>query len=156
MILPGTGRGTARKASGGGGSVSLRRPEVYAARKLRRDMSFPEVLLWQRLRGGKSGLKIRRQHPIGPYVADFYCSAGRIVIEIDGEAHGRGDQPARDVERDQYLEANGYRVMRISATEVLRDPGEAAASIAALVTSPLHHRAARGGPPPHAGEDSNA
>ena len=155
MILPGTGRGTAREASGGGGSSSLRKPEVYIARKLRREMSLPEVLLWQRLRGGQAGVRIRRQHPVGPYVADFYCSEGRVIIEVDGEAHDRGANPERDGSRDHFLEENGYRVIRIPAAEILRDADGAAASIAALVAPPLHHRPATGGPPPRAGEDQH-
>ena len=154
MILPGTGRGTAREASGGGGSEPLRKPSTYTARKPRKEMSLPEVLLWQRLRAGQAGVKFRRQHPIGPYVADFYCSNGRIVTEVDGQAHDRGDQPARDMERDRYLEANGYRVIRIAAADVLRDADGVAVSIAALVANPLHQPAA--GPPPPAGEDRHA
>jgi very-short-patch-repair endonuclease len=115
---------------------------------------LPEVLLWQRLRGNQAGVKLRRQHPIGPYVVDFYCSVRKIVIEIDGEAHDRGNRPARDSERDRYLEANGYRLVRVAAADVLRDSAGVANSIAALVTSPLHQPS--GGPPPHAGEDFNA
>src|SRR6185503_5799253 len=83
MILPGTGRGTIRKANGGGGA-SLRKPEVYAARKLRRRMSPPEVLLWSQVRRRKLGFKVLRQHPIGSYSADFYIPTARLVIEIDG------------------------------------------------------------------------
>jgi hypothetical protein len=58
------------------------------ARKLRRDMSLPEVILWEHLRrGGLSGMHFRRQHPAGPYVLDFYCAASRLAIEVDGAAH---------------------------------------------------------------------
>ena len=71
---------------------------------------YPEVLLWQRLKGGQSGVKFRKQHPIGDYVADFYCAATRTVIEVDGEAHNRGDRPRRDIDRDRFLKENGYRV----------------------------------------------
>ncbi|HET8612054.1 MAG TPA: DUF559 domain-containing protein [Sphingomonas sp.] len=153
MILPGTGRGTAREASGGGGAGQLRRPEVETARKLRRAMSLPEVLLWQRLRGGRTGVKFRRQHPVGPYVVDFCCTAAHLIVEIDGEAHNRVDRPDRDEGRDAFLTENGYKVVRIAAVDVLKKPDAVAASIAALVSSPLHHRAARGGPPPRAGEE---
>ena len=155
VILPGTGRGTARAASGGGGSTSLQRQEVYIARKLRKEMSLPEVLLWQCLRGNQAGLKLRRQHPIGPYVADFYFSASRTVIEVDGEAHDRGNRPERDVERDEYLRAKGYRTVRILAADVLRDPDGVAASIAGLLTNPLHHSCGMV-PLPAGGEDQNA
>ena len=124
------------------------RPEVSLARKLRREMSLPEVLLWQRLKGGQSGLKFRKQHPIGEYVADFYCAATRTAVEVDGEAHNRGDRPMRDTARDAFLAENGYRVIHIMADEVLRNADEAAAAVAALAASPLHPDAARRGPPP--------
>ncbi len=138
---------------GGGGAPPAHRPETYLARKLRREMSLPEVLLWQRLKGAQSGLKFRKQHPVGPYVADFYCSATRTIVEVDGEAHDRGDRPTHDAERDAFLNQNGYRVIHIMASEILLDADEAAASVAALVASPLHPDAARRGPPPRAGED---
>ena len=150
-LLPGTGRGTAE--GGGGGAPQARRPEVTTARKLRRDMSLPEVLLWQRLRGSKAGLKFRRQHPIGDYVVDFYCREAALVIEVDGEAHSHGDRPTRDDRRDGFLEMNGYKVLHIPASEVLADVDRVADAIGALVASPLHHAAARRGPPPRTGED---
>ena len=115
MILPGTGRGTGE--AGGGGVPQIRRPEVYAARALRREMSLPEVML----------------------------------VEIDGETHTRGDRPERDVQRDRYLNENGYGVLRIAAADVLRDVDGAVASILSCAAAPLHQPAA--GPPPRAGED---
>jgi very-short-patch-repair endonuclease len=127
------------------------RPEVDIARKLRKDMSLPEVMLWQQLRGGKSGLKFRRQHPVGPYIVDFYCREASLVVEVDGEAHSRGDRPERDKLRDAFLIENGHKVLRIPAADVLRDAGAAAASIAAFAARPLHQPAAA--PPPRAGED---
>ena len=142
------------KASGGGGSGNLRRPTVYTARKLRRTMSLPEALLWQRLRGSPFGLAFRKQHPIDPYVADFYCSASRLVIEVDGQGHDRGVRPRRDEGRDAFLQGRGYRVLRIAAEEVLKDPDGIASSIVAFAAAnPLHRRAGRGGPPPRPGED---
>ena len=135
-----------RAKRGGGGSRQLRRPETATARKLRREMSLPEVLLWQRLRGGKAGAKFRRQHPVGPYVLDFYCSEAGLVVEIDGEAHDRAARPERDAVRDAFLRENGYRVRRFAAGEVLKDVDAVAAAVAALVVSPLHHPA--DGPPP--------
>jgi len=141
-----------RAQRGGGGVPTLRRPVTYAARKLRREMSLPEVVLWQCLRGGRAGCKFRRQHPIGPYVADFYCAGARLVVEIDGIAHDMGDRPARDAVRQNYLEENGYTVIRLPASDVLKDVDAAAESVARLA-SPLHHRPAAGGPPPRTGED---
>ena len=151
---PRDGEGDRRpKAGGGGGRGNLRRSTVYTARKLRRTMSLPEVLLWQRLRGSPGGVSFRKQHPIDPYVVDFYCSSSRLVIEVDGEAQDRGDRPEHDERREASLRERGFRILRITAREVLRDPDGAAAVIVAAAASPLHHRAARGGPPPRAGED---
>ena len=141
----------AAQRRGGGGVPEARRPVTYAARKLRRAMSLPEVLLWQHLRGGKTGLKFRRQHPIGPYIADFYCSGLRLVLEIDGETHNRGDGPQHDASRDAFMQDNGYRVMRFAAADVLKDVEAVVRSIVALGDSPLHHPS--DGPPPRAGED---
>ncbi|MET0370211.1 MAG: endonuclease domain-containing protein [Sphingobium sp.] len=124
---------------------------MYAARRLRSEMSPPQVLLWQRLRGKGTGLKFRRQHPIGGYVADFYCSALKLVVEVDGEIHNRGDQPHHDVHRDAYMKQNGYQVVRIAASDIMKDADSVADQIALLAASPLHHPA--GGPPPRAGED---
>ena len=60
------------------------------ARRLRRNMSLPEVLLWQILRRQPGHIKFRRQHPIGRYVLDFYVLELRLAIEIDGLAHHMG------------------------------------------------------------------
>jgi very-short-patch-repair endonuclease len=114
-------------------------------------MPLPEVLLWQRFKGSAAGVKFRRQHPLGPYVADFYCAATRTVVEVDGEAHGRGERPERDLSRDAFLRANGYRVLHVHAAEILRDADAAASSIAAFAATPLHQPPA--GPPPRAGEE---
>jgi very-short-patch-repair endonuclease len=130
--------------------------EVIRARKLRREMSYPEVLLWQRLRGSPNGVRFRRQHPVGAdYTADFYCAAARLVIEVDGEVHSFGEAPGRDAARDEYMRSRGLVVLRVPASEVLKDADGTAAGILRLVGAPLHPRAkGRGGPPPQrAGED---
>ena len=144
---PRDGEGDQPKA-GGGGSPTLRRPEVYDARRARRDMSLPEVLLWQRRKGAPEGLRFRKQHPIGAYRADFYCAAARLVIEVDGMAHDMGDRPARDVSRTAALEAQGYQILRVPASDVLKDADEAAAAIVDYAARPLHHPS--DGPPPRA------
>ena len=71
-------------------------------------MSLPEVLLWQRLKGAPQGIAFRKQHPIAPYRADFYCAAARLVIEIDGIPHDLGNRPARDEARARFLNGKGY------------------------------------------------
>ena len=114
---------------------------VKRARRLRRKMSLPEVLLWKHLRQKPMGLKFRNQHPIDTFVADFYCHKARMIIEIDGISHDMGDQPEFDQQRDELLMATGLNVIRIPAPEVLRDPAAVAES---LITFCLHR------PPPSA------
>ena len=84
-------------------------------------MTLPEGMLWQALRERPSGLKFRRQHPIGRCVVDFYCPARRLVIEVDGENHSLGDHPQRDLRRDEWLKAQDLRVIRFAAADVIRD-----------------------------------
>lgn len=93
-------------------------------------MTPPEVLLWARLRTLRAqGLRFRRQHPVGPYVLDFYCAEFRLAVEVDGFAHLTEDRPQRDVHRDGWLEAQGIRVMRIGAAEVMADPDGVAQNV---------------------------
>src|SRR3546814_3496207 len=88
--------------------------------------------------------------PSGDYTLDFYCSDARLAIEIDGEAHGRGDRPMRDARRDRWFETHGIATMRIPAREVLRDLDGVVRGIVAAAQArlPLHHPAAPDGPPP--------
>jgi very-short-patch-repair endonuclease len=103
---------------------------LQAARHQRCEMSLPEGLLWHHLRQRPHGVKFRNHHPIGRLVVDFYCARRRLVIEIDGIAHDMGDNPERDRRRDAWLRSKGFEVVRIPATDVLRDPAEIADSLA--------------------------
>lgn len=105
------------------------------ARALRRQMSPPEVSLRAALRLRPAGLKFRRQHPSGPYVADFYCHAARLVIEVDGEAHGRGDRPMRDGQRDSWFAERGLETIRITAADVLQNREEVVRHIVAAASA---------------------
>ena len=130
---------------------------VGKARQLRAEMSLPEVLLWQALRKKPNGIKFHRQHPSGPFDFDFFCSDARLGIEIDGEAHSRGDRPARDRRRDKWFKKAGIETLRIPAKDVLHDVDGVMRGIMAHVLPrlPLHHPASPGGPPPRGklGED---
>jgi very-short-patch-repair endonuclease len=91
------------------------------ARQLRHDATFPERVLWSLLRDRRlCGAKFRRQHPIGPYVVDFFCKSHGLVIELDGDSHA--DRGSDDRKRQDYLEsAAGLRVLRLGNDDVLRD-----------------------------------
>ncbi len=96
------------------------RTPIEGARQFRRAPSDSERQFWSRTRNRRlGGFKIRRQVPIGPYIADFICVAARLVIEIDGDQHAKS--AAYDAARTRCLERCGYRVMRIPTHEVLHD-----------------------------------
>jgi very-short-patch-repair endonuclease len=117
---PKRGRGTMRSMVEG----VLRAPNrtIEQARVLRRQMSLPEVVLWQALRQKRLvGLRIRRQHPVGPYILDFYCPAARLAIEVDGFAHDTAIRARRDERRRAWLSQRGITVLRVRAGDVLRD-----------------------------------
>jgi adenine-specific DNA-methyltransferase len=92
---------------------------VDFARRMRREPTPPETHLWSRLRGNVLGVSFRRQHQIGPYIADFYCRSAGLVVEVDG-AGTHSSQEAReyDKQRDAYLNALGLRVLRFAASLV--------------------------------------
>jgi very-short-patch-repair endonuclease len=131
------------------------RSTVKLARKLRKEMSWPEVTLWNRLRQRPGGLKFRRQHPAGPYILDFFCSDAKLAIEVDGFSHETSGQPAVDQRRDQWLQQRGVRTLRVNAADVTRSPDEVVEWIVATCadrSQPLHQPAA--GPPPRFGEET--
>jgi very-short-patch-repair endonuclease len=84
-------------------------------------MSPPEAALWQVLRTRPEEIKFRRQHPLGPFVVDFYCPSAKLVLEVDGEVHDMGDNPERDHDRDRWLEEHRFRVIRIPARDLVGD-----------------------------------
>jgi very-short-patch-repair endonuclease len=93
-------------------------------------MTFPERLLWSRLRRGALGTEVRRQVPIGAYVVDFYVPAARLVIEVDGRSHdGRG---AADAAREAALVGMGLRVVRVLNAAVIGDVVAVVAVVAGL------------------------
>ena len=111
------------------GTLSVRRhnqrirhvtPEVQgAARQMRGVPTAAERVLWAALRGNAlSGLRFRRQHPVGRFVLDFYCPSARLVVEVDGSSHD--GQKERDDERTAVLETCGLRMLRFTNTDVLQ------------------------------------
>jgi len=91
------------------------------ARKLRLNMTDAERKLWSKLRGAQVGHSFRRQHPIGNYIADFWCADARLVVEVDGGQHGFGANAARDAGRTLALEAQGIKVIRFWNNDVLKN-----------------------------------
>jgi adenine-specific DNA-methyltransferase len=88
------------------------------ARDLRHPLTPAEQRVWAVVRNRGLSYKIRRQHPIGRFIADFYCVEAKLVIEIDGDTHLEPAQIVYDTERTAWLEAHGHRVIRFSNREV--------------------------------------
>ena len=93
---------------------------THLAKGLRKRSTDVEQLLWSRLRAGRfEGMKFRRQHPIGQYIADFVCLERKLIIELDGGQHALPDEILKDRQRDAWLEKEGYTVVRFWDKEVL-------------------------------------
>ena len=95
---------------------------LQRARKLRREMSDEECILWMLLRDRRfARFKFRRQVPLGGYVADFVCFEAKLVLELDGSQHAAPEQAAFDARRTQALEAAGFRVARLWCSDLFKD-----------------------------------
>jgi len=110
--------GQTAQQSGGGGSV----PDGLSftrAKAFRRRMTPPEARMWRFLRAHRlHGYGFRRQHPIGPFILDFYCPEARLAVEVDGAVHDDPERMARDRRRTAWLGRQGVRVIRLRATAV--------------------------------------
>ncbi len=84
--------------------------------------------MWLRIRGDPEA-RFRKQHPIGPYILDFYCPAAKLGVELDGGVHGDDEQQLHDAVRNLWLETQGITVMRIAVKAFLADPDSVARRI---------------------------
>ncbi len=107
------------------------------AKRLRKQMTPPEIALWLALRRNEEGLRFRKQHAAGPYVLDFYCAPARLAIEVDGEAHNHGNRPERDATRDAWLVTQNIQVLRYSVREMLVNLDDVVRQITAIA---VQHR----------------
>jgi very-short-patch-repair endonuclease len=98
--------------------ISLNKQKQYTtnpklAKALRKQSTDAERLLWKYLRNRSfAGVKFRRQQPFGPYIVDFISLSDRLIIELDGGQHNLEADKVRDKVRDQYIESEGFKVMR--------------------------------------------
>jgi very-short-patch-repair endonuclease len=99
---------------------------------MRRTLTPSEAILWEHLRGKRTGVAFRRQVVIGPYIVDFLAPSCRLIVEVDGKYHDR--RVALDERRDRKLTRAGYRVLRLEAALVLRDLPEALAAVRAALS----------------------
>jgi cyclase len=91
------------------------------AKNLRKNMTVAETVLWMHIKAGIDGLKFRRQHPIGLYIADFFCHRAKLIVEVDGSIHDLIEVSKEDKIRQQELESWGYKVIRFSNEQVLKE-----------------------------------
>ena len=84
-------------------------------------MTPPEVRLWVRFRR-VADIKVRRQHPLGPFILDFFVEEAALCIEVDGDVAHDFSRAERDERRTAWLESEGVEVIRIPAVDVMRDP----------------------------------
>ena len=110
------------------------------AQQLRRDSTWFERKLWSRLRARQViGSKVRRQHPFGRCVLDFYCAERKLNVELDGDQHGHPEGIDRDCERERFLERNGVRTLRFANHEITENlDGVLETICAALEEDPPH------------------
>ncbi|HKB71965.1 MAG TPA: endonuclease domain-containing protein [Thermoanaerobaculia bacterium] len=129
----------------------LTRTQRLYARGLRRDQTAEERLLWKALRGRRFvGFKFRRQHPVGPFVVDFFCLERKLAIELDGGGHAGDTAVAHDRERTSWLAKQSVRELRFWNTDVHGNLEGVLQAIAAALTqapSPAPPAASRPLPP---------
>ncbi|MCB9843306.1 MAG: endonuclease domain-containing protein [Phycisphaeraceae bacterium] len=104
--------------------MALRKAETSAdrARDLRSNQTPPEGVLWSRLRRKQlDGLRFRRQYPIGPYIADFYCHEATLIVEVDSKHHVGGESARHDRARDHWMRERRLEVLRVSVTDIAAD-----------------------------------
>ena len=108
---------------------------VIRARELRQSQTAAEQALWARLRNRQlTKAKFRRQHPIGRYIADFYCHEARLVIELEGDVHDQSFQQEYDLVRRKSLEGTGIRVLAFKNDQIFQDLESVIATIANALT----------------------
>ena len=119
---------------GRGWGLSAERIEQLGgyAQEMRREPTEPEKRLWRALSGSKlGGYKFRRQHVIGPFIADFVCPQKGLIVEVDGHTH---TDSAADARRDAKLAVIGFRVFRVSNTDVMQNLEGVCEALLALLT----------------------
>ena len=92
------------------------------AKRLRREMTRAETLLWRHLKADRlGGLGFRRQVPMGNYIADFVAHSCKLIVEVDGESHDFEARIRHDERRDRWFETRGYRVLRFTNDDVMKN-----------------------------------
>jgi very-short-patch-repair endonuclease len=101
-----------------GQPLKTKQATLKRSRGLRRRMTEAELILWSKLKDDQLGARFVRQHPIGPYFADFACRRQKLVVEIDGETHSTPEERAHDTRRTAFIETHGWGIVRFWNHEV--------------------------------------
>jgi cyclase len=110
------------------------------AEALRYNMTQAELILWGHLKGNQLGVKFRRQHPLGIYIADFYCHQYKLIIELDGSIHQISEVAANDIIRQQNLELDGFRILRFKNQDIYNQLEQVLTTIKSEFGSPFKGR----------------
>lgn len=91
------------------------------AKRMRKEFTDAEDILWQKLRNNQLAVKFRRQHPIENFIVDFVCLQKALIIEVDGDYHENEEQKKYDEERSRLLAEIGFSILRFANSEVIND-----------------------------------
>jgi very-short-patch-repair endonuclease len=123
--------------------AKVARKTLSRARTLRRKLTNAELLIWWQLRKDIRGVRFRRQHPVGPYIADFACVPARLIVEIDGGTHSTDAEFIYDGRRDKFLRAQGWHVLRLRNEDVYESLDDAVERICNLAFARIGRGAIR-------------
>jgi cyclase len=113
------------------------------AKQLRNKRTPAEEVMWMHLRKGISGYKFRRQHPIGTYIADFFCHKAKLIVEIDGSIHNNDEIKKNDFIRESDLEKLGYTIGRFTNDEVSKQIETVLNKISEIVNNIIKNKASK-------------
>jgi len=105
------------------------------AKLLRNNMTAAEKILWMHLKNNINGFKIRRQHPIGNYITDFFCHKAKLIIEIDGSVHNNEEVKVNDEIRQKDLENLGYTIIRYTNDQIFNQIEDVLNNISEIVNN---------------------
>ena len=113
------------------------------AKKLRKKMTYAEEVMWMHLKKGINGYKFRRQHPIGTYIADFFCHKAKLIIEIDGSIHNSDENKKNDFIKERDLKKLGYTIVRFTNDQVSKQIETVLNKISEIVNIIIKNKASK-------------
>jgi very-short-patch-repair endonuclease len=106
------------------------------AKVMRKNLTKAEAVIWSKIKGKNlNGHHFRRQHPIGPFIVDFACVEGMVVLEIDGGTHMTSEGIAKDARRTAFLEGEGWHVVRVWNNQVYDNRDGVLRALGEIVTA---------------------